>query len=129
MLTQLERKLLTLICRISGKTFTIPFHYLENGRISLKPIQNNLQSSVTWLLLITSLILKTYSIVQDQDISNLILSTIFWLPSATVVTLQLNLWLYRDELVRLTNQISYINSFWGQSFHYSAYISITFQVF
>ena len=120
MLTQFEVKLLNLICRISGKSLTIPFYYLENGRLFLKPIQNNLTTCLTWLLLVTSLGSKTYGIIQnqDQDINNLILSSIFWLPSVTVIILQLNLWLYPDELIRLTNQILYINWFWGQSFSY-----------
>ena len=113
MLTQFEIKLLNLICRICGQSFTSPF-CLENGRVSLKPNQSNLYLFVIGFLLISSLVSKTYVILRhDHDINNLILSTIFWLFSVAGITIQLNLWLYKHELIRLTNQISCINWFWS----------------
>ena len=113
MLTQVEMKVLDLVYSFSSKSPTIPFCW-ENGTISLKSNQKVVYGYIVWLLLLSSLALKTSMLFLNKDINSFILSGIIFLACVSNVIFQLTIWLYKIELVGLINQLLYMNSCWGQ---------------
>ena len=113
MLTQIEFKVLDLVYTLICKSFTAPFCW-ENGSMVVKQNQNVIYNYILWFLLLSSFVLKTLFIYQNNSINDLILNGIFFLVIVTNIIFQLTVWLYQTELVQFINEILHINSCWGQ---------------
>ena len=104
--------MINFVYSLSCKSFTIPF-YWTNGSISLKQNQNIVYNYITWFLLLSCLVLRTFMMFEEGDINKLILNGIFLMFIVINICFQLTILLYQTELVQLINQTLHMNSCWG----------------
>ena len=117
MLTELEMKILDRVYSLCCKLFTFPFTW-ENGKLSMKLIQNSIWNSLVQLLVLSTSILKLIYLLapvhdSKNDINGLILHGIFFICAVANAIYKLNFWFYGLEMVQLVNEFLLINSVWG----------------
>ena len=133
MLTERERRHLTLVLRACCKSYLLPFSW-ENDKMSLEVNRNIIMcNSILWILLISTTIFQVLQIPtssRNKDINGLILHGVVLLYSLTNVFYKMIIWLFKAELVQLMNQVFHINSSWGKTIifkliclHYSKLLS------
>ena len=116
MLTRIEMKMLDRIYSTCCKFFTVPFTW-RNRKVSMKHKKWRLHNTITWFLLLTTFGVKVRSVffaLENQDIDGSILQALFAIASGSQILFKLNIWIYEEELIRIIQQVFYINSCWGK---------------
>jgi len=116
MLTETEMKISLWYWKYFSKTYTIHFIW-KDGRMSLKRSSHGLYNIFMWTLAITVLWCKITvfrSKLKNNDINGAILQSIFILITMGGTLIQGILFLNRDRLVQLTNELVHCNSVWGK---------------
>ena len=117
MLTQIEMKILDWVFYHCSRSVTIPMKWNRNLKrmsLSVKPL--NAIMGMSWLVLLPSLIfeaLQIPSLAHSRNINGIILHGMVVLPHTTNVLFKLSIWLYKEHMVQLINEILEINSSWG----------------
>ena len=117
MFTQLEMKMLGWMYNLYSKYFLIPFTW-ENGRMAIKAHQHLVWNSLDGAILLSTCILKLIQLCTSlentgNDINGLVIHGILFLGGAAASLCKLNLWIHREELVKLINELLLVNSDWG----------------
>jgi len=119
MLTQFELYITSQIFRLCCTSFTIPFAWSEKDQILTTKIRSRLLNYLVWGLLLSSSIVRIIQlpgVIKDGDANQAILHGIFTLKGAWHFINKLNIWLHRNELSELIDQVLRMNSTWGKCF-------------
>ena len=71
---------------------------------------------ISWIFLITTIIFQCKQIpvlISNNEMDGLILHGILTLAHIACAVIKLNIWLRKEDMVQLTNQMLHINSTWG----------------
>ena len=117
MLTKVEMMTLDRIYSHCSKSLTTPFKW-ENGKMSLKlnHIVLNKYNWITWILLFLTLTYRCVilpKIIAKGDINGSFIHGLFSLYNFCAAVFKLNIWLNKEDLVQLINQLLHISSVWG----------------
>jgi len=97
--------------------FTIPLKW-ENGDMQLKPNCYSFLNTIVWLVVFTKLGFQVVQLILTNEVVGIngkILQGIFILGSVGTIVFKATPTKYKVEMVRVINQVAYINSVWGKA--------------
>ena len=118
MLTRLEWAVFNWIyvSSFKFKSFAATAFNWENGRMTMKI--NRVSYYFSWILLLLSLIYRykiLIKLMETRDFNGLVIHGIFLIAYTADVIYKVNFWLNSTEMIRLINEVLFVNSSWGNS--------------
>ena len=116
MLSELESRAICLIWRLCCKLFTIPLTW-ENGKLIVSKkydILNKISTCTVVLPIFIWKLIQFPKVIGRGDVNGSILLGIFLIVASLHIVFKINIWLYKEAMAWIANQVVYCNSVWGK---------------
>ena len=119
MLTKLEWTVFKFVYVTSFKSFAATAFTWENGRMTVRT--NRIPYYASWIILLLSLIYRykiLFQLIETSNFNGFVIHGIFLIAYTADVVCKLNFWFNSTEMTRLINEVQFVNSSWGNLYHY-----------
>ena len=118
MITQLERERIVWIYSFLSKFPAIPFT-CRSGKFMLKQ-ESDLKywNYITWILILLVIAFHVSLfpfMLRKENLNMLVQHGSVFLAVLVLLIAKLNIWIYKPEMVKLMNEVFYINKHWGMN--------------